>query len=398
MIVPQIIGDDHINPKSVHHAPFAVGDLDPDKPFIHVLDDVTLDIILRERDTITDFTLYLRKKEIFIRSGHLEWADGEENLLTYFSLHIGADGRHDFVRHTGGQWKPSESLAIRSGLYQAFITGDQYRAKKASEVPSYFWDFIIQTITTNILASTTTPVLGFKVTNLQQQEESVRHMALVPRFLRGYCASIIFDVLGPTVGGDGIKAQPACFKGNETGFVFMTVSKPADWEHDRYLAWRLHLLVGYSSNVLKACPWLERIVAIAYDPLPNSVAEQLKAYPYLTPFTATVPLVGTIVTVKMPEGGPVEIHEDEEILRCLGPLISLGSSFILEYPNPTSRTLKRPYNPKRAHTRRAAQPGGLTRKQRRVLASFKRKEGKLYSKMLGVNSVGIEEFWWIIRA
>jgi hypothetical protein len=35
--------------------PFTIGDVDPSGPFVHVFDDATLDIVLSELDTVTDF-------------------------------------------------------------------------------------------------------------------------------------------------------------------------------------------------------------------------------------------------------------------------------------------------------------------------------------------------------
>src|SRR5262249_39825600 len=64
-IVPDIKGEKHWADEST---PLTIGDVSPDGPFIHVLDDTTLDALMRELDTITDFTSYLSKKEAFIRS------------------------------------------------------------------------------------------------------------------------------------------------------------------------------------------------------------------------------------------------------------------------------------------------------------------------------------------
>lgn len=70
-IVPDIRGKCHTDPQCAGYQPFAIGDFDPDDTFVHVLDDVSLDILLGELDTITDFVNYLERKEKFFRSGHL---------------------------------------------------------------------------------------------------------------------------------------------------------------------------------------------------------------------------------------------------------------------------------------------------------------------------------------
>lgn len=91
MIVPPLVGSAH------EVAPFSIGNIDPAKGYIHVLDDYTLDVILRELDTISDFTQYLIRKERFIASGKLIAAAGDEELLGHYLTHTDARGEHDFV-------------------------------------------------------------------------------------------------------------------------------------------------------------------------------------------------------------------------------------------------------------------------------------------------------------
>jgi hypothetical protein len=66
--------------------PFHVGNISKSNGFVHILDDVTLDIVLGELDTITDFTDYLSRKEALFRS-RLCMAAGEEELLAYYLTH-----------------------------------------------------------------------------------------------------------------------------------------------------------------------------------------------------------------------------------------------------------------------------------------------------------------------
>ncbi len=80
---------------SAHRVPFSVGDLDAGKSFVHVLDDATLDIIMRTLDTISDFTAYLRKKELLVRSARRIFAAGDEELLAAYLTEVNSNGEHD---------------------------------------------------------------------------------------------------------------------------------------------------------------------------------------------------------------------------------------------------------------------------------------------------------------
>jgi hypothetical protein len=68
--------------------PFCIGQLDPSKGYVHVLDDVALNVLMNARDTISDFVDYLSKKDALVTSGKLIGAAGEEDLLAYFLTHM----------------------------------------------------------------------------------------------------------------------------------------------------------------------------------------------------------------------------------------------------------------------------------------------------------------------
>ena len=80
MITPHRTGKSHYDRSTPEILPFAVGDLDPAKGFVHVLDDTSLEVLLRTLDTVTDFVRYLSCKERFVRSGRLLFAAGEDEL------------------------------------------------------------------------------------------------------------------------------------------------------------------------------------------------------------------------------------------------------------------------------------------------------------------------------
>lgn len=48
--------------------PFTIGNLDANKKFVHVLDEFSLEVVLGELDTVSDFVTYLRRREAFLSS------------------------------------------------------------------------------------------------------------------------------------------------------------------------------------------------------------------------------------------------------------------------------------------------------------------------------------------
>lgn len=64
--------------------PITFGDRDG-KGFVHVFEEIALDIIMRELDTITDFVKYLMDKEaLFYRGEEVVFNGGEEDLLAFY--------------------------------------------------------------------------------------------------------------------------------------------------------------------------------------------------------------------------------------------------------------------------------------------------------------------------
>jgi len=100
---------------------FTIGQIEPDRGFIHVFDDITLEVIMQELDTITDFVQYLIKKEELIVSGKLLAASGEEELLAVYlsnrnskgeHFFISPEAEHDFLAMEEGLWRESINLNL----------------------------------------------------------------------------------------------------------------------------------------------------------------------------------------------------------------------------------------------------------------------------------------------
>lgn len=268
MISPLIQGDEHWKADVV--SPFTIGDVDPAGGFIHVLDDASLDIALRELDTITDFTSYLTKKEALIRSKKLIVAGGEEELIAYYMTHMNSRGEHDFTKPDGSDLGPNDHIGFEVGFYQGLIGNPQYVAKKNADRNSYIWDRLIEAFTTHILDGTTIVPNG-QAFDLAEHEQGVRHMALVPRYLRRMYGDAILEALKRGVGVDRFTRAflPRRADADQTGFFFMTLSPPKfklDGGYDQYRSVRRDMLATYALSFLRRYRHLDRIVGVATEP------------------------------------------------------------------------------------------------------------------------------------
>ena len=75
-----------------------------------------MEIVLKSRDTITDFVEYLTKKEKLITSGQLRSANGEEDLLACYLNQLDSSYRHNFVTPT-----TNFKIAVPENLWNNFV-------------------------------------------------------------------------------------------------------------------------------------------------------------------------------------------------------------------------------------------------------------------------------------
>ncbi len=150
------------------------------KGFVHVFDEASLNIILKELDTISDFTQYLINKEsLHSRDVEILFQGSEEDLLAFYL-------------HNGRQFPSSyDCLVIGDDLWAALIEKPEYQAKKVADEESYLWDRVIETISQDFQAGRT--LFGG---TLSQTEMVLRAMARESRFSRRVLAKTFKEVIG----------------------------------------------------------------------------------------------------------------------------------------------------------------------------------------------------------
>lgn len=127
--------------------PFSLGDDGGPRGFVHVFDDVGLNVVLNELDTAADFVEYLRKKEDLFADCAVV-ATGEEDLLAHYLLTM-VDDEHAFLplpdsTETKGHPK---LLFVDESAFPSLIGLPQYQESKRANKPSYMWDGLIEHFT-----------------------------------------------------------------------------------------------------------------------------------------------------------------------------------------------------------------------------------------------------------
>ena len=273
LVTPPIQGGAHWSSTSEPVRPFHIGDVDPSGPFVHVFNDVALEMIMLELDTIRDFTDYLDKRAALVRSGRLDQPTCEEDLLAYYAIRINSSGEHDFVpddETDGGVCRP---IRVSRSAYTKYKNDPRYEARRSADEISYMWDRLVETFTKHMLNGTSITLPGHSFV-LKNNELGVRHMALERRFHRRHLATAVAGALKKGAGEEiffrmmmGKPGQPD----SETAFFILTVKCPdpqcSDEDYQTYRQVRTGLSARYALGALEKHPHLERVVGISCEPM-----------------------------------------------------------------------------------------------------------------------------------
>jgi len=252
-LAPHIVGNAHVDAAHSDFAPFAVGQIDPNRGFIHIFDDISLDRVMQELDTVSDFVAYLTKKEECIVSGRLLLAPSEEDLLAVYLTHLDESGRHGFPA--------AAKLAIEQGSWSSLASNPRYIAKKEADRPSYAWDAIIEEFTKHTLGGTL--VVGSEG-SFDEMERVYRVMAAEGRHARRVLSNTLGEKVRNTKKGQIAARTLVSLDQKGTIYVFVCMANPTN-DEGRYRAYRRDYLTDYCqvvSGEFRDCP---RVVGIATE-------------------------------------------------------------------------------------------------------------------------------------
>lgn len=241
---------------SISDIPFSVGWAIPGKAYVHVLDDISLGILLRELDTITDFTAYLRKKEELINAGRLGFAADEADLLGSYLLTIDGDS------HAFPSMHDANIITLDEGFWEDLIKRPEYQAKIERNQRSYLWDGLIETFAKHLQAGTLARGNDQSVQNI---ERSLRAMASEPRLGRRMLAESLGDLLGSTR-SNKTNTRVVFANSKKRAYVFALVSRNGYDDYEQYRDARIGHLISYCHVARHLEPCLEEVIGVALEP------------------------------------------------------------------------------------------------------------------------------------
>lgn len=179
--------------------PFVIGDIDPTRQFIHVLDDASLDVVMDELDTITDYIDYLQARERLLRSEARVFAASEKDLLACYLANKTNDAQSAF-----GVPAAATHILCEPGHWDRFVTSSKYASRQEANKCSYVIDDIISSVAEyarkGTLRRSTHP-------GIASAEPALRELALLSRHDRRMLGYSFLDAALPASGDDVIFRQ-----------------------------------------------------------------------------------------------------------------------------------------------------------------------------------------------
>lgn len=281
MIIPELKGRQHVDKNSDLYMPFAIGDVNPDGPYVHVFDETGINILARELDTITDFVDYLNWREQALRSEMFSVIPGEEELLAFYLGSRDRTGEPNFHTSTAKFRRKGFRIVIAQGEYAALVHSDQYAARQDANSISYVWDRLIQEFTRHVLSGTSVSVFDEEPT-ARLSEQGLRFMAKERRLYRRSLATQLIDTLqrARAVGQDRYArvVLPTPDSGNrDVAYIFLILAYPKfelPGGYAQYRKFRATVLEVYCMSVLRDHPELKYAVGLGFDAAPEVTGRQ----------------------------------------------------------------------------------------------------------------------------
>ena len=245
-----------------HTQPFHIGAINPDKGFVHVFEDFTLDAVFAELDTIADFVAYLTKREYFLtRDKPTILAAGEEQLLSIYLTHMNSDVEHDFVLPIEGVDEP-DFVSLDESFWDSMVQNAQYRAKKEADEISYAWDRLIEHF---IKYGGIYDEDGQRHQTPTELEWGLRFMAAEPRIRRRQLAHALVHLLQNTP--QGKRATRVVYSNDfpEHVYVFLVLPQLESENYEEYREHRKALLLAYCKVTKLRCQDASYIIGLATE-------------------------------------------------------------------------------------------------------------------------------------
>lgn len=243
-----------------YERPFEVGFPLNKRHFVHVLDEMTVDLLLEELDTVPDLVDYLACKESFFgANGVSMMISGEEDLLARYMCTM-EDGKHALPNLPNGY----EVVSIPEGDWRFYSSSPQRAAKREADAASYMWDALIEHQAGYVREGTAIGLLDAPPEAFDH-ERVLRALADEPRLARRDLTAHLRSVLSRSEPGKKFARVIFSLTKPSRVYVFLSATPSPGSDYKVYRETRQAVLAAYCHGVKKRCPEATEAVGIASD-------------------------------------------------------------------------------------------------------------------------------------
>jgi hypothetical protein len=263
-------GAEHINTERQDFQPFFVGDVVPNGNFVHVFDPIGLEIVMKELDTVADFTAYLVARARLFRSASPVIAMGEEHLLAAYMMNGYRDGKPSFVPEKLRKKARRKQLMIPEGEYETYTGSTLHAEIEQLKKQSMLWDEMIELISEDVLKGTSIPILDHEP-SVALSERGLRVIASELRIDRLSLAQSLWGAMEQCL-DQGMarfvrrvmisRKKPS----RNVGYIFLILPQNSDQgSYADYRKYRSLMLSTYCLSFFREQPRLDTVVGLALD-------------------------------------------------------------------------------------------------------------------------------------
>lgn len=248
-----------------------LGAIDEAGCVVHVLDEVSLDMLLKTLDTVRDLCDYLGEREAFLTQFQNVQAAGEEELVGYYLSNYSVELEKHHFKVDAGTEAPNW-VTIDEGFWAHWERSATRKAKVEADEISYCWDKLADKFAYHMLTETQHFSWHGPASEL---EISLRWMAREPRVRRRMLARSLLEAMEQTPAGAIRRRIILPSNAGDPVWAFLVMGRPANVPLERYREVRYKMLYAFCCVVKHVHPELVDIVGIAVEPNLEELSEDL---------------------------------------------------------------------------------------------------------------------------
>ena len=232
---------------------------------IHLLDDYTFPIVMKELDTISDFINFFQKKEEFLKSQKFPVGILDLDLLPIYLLDIDPMTCCFSFKQLETMSNQYDTVLFGNTVdpYPDFCKEEYYKNLKKDLKSSYLWDYLIDSCAQDALDD-----LLVEQQDINDTNKTLKIMAEEPRLSRKYISEAYLetiDTFNNNASHRGRAVQSPYNK--EIMYVFLQVKRQDGEDYTDYRKRRRAFATVYCNVINANHPCIKYVVAIVSEPV-----------------------------------------------------------------------------------------------------------------------------------